>query len=142
MTDRRNLEAYYPFTRLSRLLDGLPPGRSPLDDGAPILLSIGEPQHQPPAFVAEEIHKNAAGWSRYPPARGTRAYREAATDWLLQRYGLPRDAAAPGAMLDPERWGPMDAPPLVGKRVPTDVLRSLYRDAANDLLEPLYASSG
>ena len=103
MTDRRNLEAYYPFTRLSRLLEGLPQGRSPLDDGAPVLLSIGEPQHQPPAFVAEEIQKNAADWSRYPPARGTQAYRAAATDWLLRRYGLPSSAAAPGAMLDPER---------------------------------------
>jgi len=98
VTDRRNLEAYYPFTRLNRLLDGLAPGRSPLEGGAPVLLSIGEPQHQPPDFVAEEIQKNAAGWSRYPPARGTEAYRTAAADWLLRRYGLPQDAAAPGAM--------------------------------------------
>jgi aspartate/methionine/tyrosine aminotransferase len=103
VTDRRHLQAYYPFTRLSRLLDGLAPGRSPASDGAPILLSIGEPQHQPPGFVAEEIARHAAGWSRYPPSRGTEAYREAAAAWLLRRYGLPSSAAAPGATIDPAR---------------------------------------
>ncbi|MDH3593498.1 MAG: aminotransferase class I/II-fold pyridoxal phosphate-dependent enzyme [Rhodospirillales bacterium] len=103
MTDHPDLQAYYPFSRLGRLLDGLAPGRSPADDGAPILLSIGEPQHQPPKFVAEEIARHAAGWSRYPPARGTEAYREAATAWLLRRYGLPPSAAATGGMLDPAR---------------------------------------
>jgi aspartate/methionine/tyrosine aminotransferase len=101
VTDRRHLEAFYPFTRLSRLLEGLAPGRSPLERGEPVLLSIGEPQHQPPAFVAKEIQKNAADWSRYPPARGTEAYRAAATDWLLRRYSLPPGTTAPGAMLDP-----------------------------------------
>jgi hypothetical protein len=30
----------------------------------------------------------------------------------------------------PDRHGPMDAPRLRGKRLPGDLLRSLYRDAA------------
>jgi hypothetical protein len=43
------------------------------------------------------------------------------------------------AMVDPHAYGPMDAPPLRGKALPTDVLQSLYHDAAHDLLEPLYS---
>ena len=103
MTERPALQAYYPFTRLSRLLDGQRPGPAPSPDGAPILLSVGEPQRQPPAFVAEEITRNQADWARYPLPRGTAAYRAAAADWLIQRYDLPATAGAPGGMIDPER---------------------------------------
>jgi hypothetical protein len=42
------------------------------------------------------------------------------------------------AMVDPERFGPMDAPPLAGKSLPADLLRTLYHDAAAGLLEPLH----
>ena len=35
----------YPFERLKRLLDGV----TPKGNTAPINLSVGEPQHQPPA---------------------------------------------------------------------------------------------
>ena len=60
MTDRRDLQTFHPFARLNRLLDGIPPGRSGIDHpgmaaDAPILLSVGEPQNQPPAFLAEEV---------------------------------------------------------------------------------------
>jgi hypothetical protein len=34
------------------------------------------------------------------------------------------------ALVHPDRHGPMDAPRLRGKRLPGDLLRSLYRDAA------------
>lgn len=37
------------------------------------------------------------------------------------------------AMVDPERFGPSDAPTLRGMRLPEDLLRSLYRDAAEAL---------
>jgi len=92
--DRRNLQAVHPFARLNRLLDGVPAGRSGvsvpgLAAGAPILLSVGEPQSDPPAFVAEELSRAAAGWSRYPPPRGTPAYAEACLAWLTRHYGLP-----------------------------------------------------
>ena len=43
------------------------------------------------------------------------------------------------AMVDPERYDEMDAPQLVGKSVPQDLLRSLYHDAAHDLLDPLHS---
>jgi len=43
------------------------------------------------------------------------------------------------AMVDPNRFSDLDAPPLTGKSLPPDILRSLYHDAAHDLLEPLHA---
>ncbi|MGH6947835.1 MAG: aminotransferase class I/II-fold pyridoxal phosphate-dependent enzyme, partial [Kiloniellales bacterium] len=88
---------FQPFTRLSALLDATPPGRSPAGDGAPLLLSVGEPQGQPPAFLAEALTQNAALWSRYPPPLGDPDYRRACAEWLVRRYRLPRD------LVDPER---------------------------------------
>ena len=102
MSDRPSFQAFYPFTRLNRLLEGVPPGRSPAPDGEPVLLSLGEPRHRPPAFVAEVLAANAKGWSRYPLPRGPSGYRKAAADWLVRRYGLPASATAPGGPLDPE----------------------------------------
>ena len=96
MIDRRKLQAFHPFARLTGLLEGEAPGPSPIPGGAPILLSLGEPQRQPPSFVAEELALNAAGWSRYPPPRGTEAYRNAAAGWLRRRYGLAPESCAPG----------------------------------------------
>ncbi|MHC4948006.1 MAG: amidohydrolase family protein [Planctomycetota bacterium] len=43
------------------------------------------------------------------------------------------------ALVDPDRHGPLDAPRLRGLAVPPDLLRSIYHDAAGDLLEPLHA---
>ncbi len=40
------------------------------------------------------------------------------------------------AMVDPETHDDMDAPRLAGKSLPVDILRSVYHDAAHDLLEP------
>ena len=102
MTDRRDLQTFHPFGRLNSLLDGVSGGRSGIDvpghaAGAPILLSVGEPQNQPPAFVAEEIARAAADWSRYPPPRGTEAYAEACLAWLTRRYDLS------AGMIDPQR---------------------------------------
>jgi hypothetical protein len=42
------------------------------------------------------------------------------------------------AMVEPARFGPMDAPRLAGKSLPADLLRSLYHDAAAKLLGPLH----
>lgn len=92
MPDRRSFQSFHPFARLSRLLDSYPAG-----DDQPILLSIGEPKNQPPAFVAEEIAGAARSWSSYPPPRGSDAYRAACADWLTGRYGLP------AGMIDQQR---------------------------------------
>ncbi len=75
----------YPFTRLRRLLEDVaPPAGVP-----PVLMSIGEPQHPPPAFVAEVLAARAADWGKYPPSRGTPEFRRAVADWLTRRYRLP-----------------------------------------------------
>jgi len=103
MIDRRNLQAFHPFARLNRLLEGLAPAPSPGPEAAPIALSIGEPRQNPPGFVAETLAEAAADWGRYPPPRGTPAYLQAAADWLQRRYALPADSVGVGAMLDPER---------------------------------------
>ena len=62
----------YPFERLSALLDGVQPATL-----APISLSIGEPRHPAPAFVLEELHRHAGGYSHYPQTRGSVQLREA-----------------------------------------------------------------
>ena len=75
----------YPFDRLRALLGDV----SPPSSITPIPLSLGEPQHAPPAFLAETVAQEAAGWSKYPPMKGTEAARAAIAGWLTRRYGLP-----------------------------------------------------
>jgi aspartate/methionine/tyrosine aminotransferase len=87
----------YAFPRLRALLDPHPPG------GEPIAMSIGEPTHPFPDFVAETLAQASAGYAKYPPNEGTAELREAITGWLGRRYG---------AALDPER----EVLPLNGTR--------------------------
>lgn len=75
----------YPFTRLRRLLEGV----NPPAGVAPVMMSIGEPQHPPPAIVAEVMAARAADWGKYPPLRGTVEFRRAVAAWLTRRYHLP-----------------------------------------------------
>ena len=83
----------YPFERLARLLQGAEPPRSI----AAIDLAIGEPQHPPPAFVAEEVITHLHGLARYPTTRGGEPLRAAIAAWLRRRFGLPAGS------VDPER---------------------------------------
>lgn len=71
-----------PFARLRALLDGIPPGRTPID------LTLGEPRHPFPDFVPGVIAAHAHAFGRYPPAAGTPDYRAACAGWLERRYGL------------------------------------------------------
>jgi aspartate/methionine/tyrosine aminotransferase len=93
---RRDIQAFHPFIKLNRLLADVPAGRSPAPDGRPILLQVGEPQNDPPAFITEEMAAAAKGWNRYPPPRGTEDYRKACVDWLARRY------PAGGGLVDPD----------------------------------------
>lgn len=79
----------YAFPRLRALLEPHAPG------GEPISLSIGEPRHDPPAFVAEIVAREAASWNRYPPNEGTPGLRDACAAWLRRRYGLAEDRTDP-----------------------------------------------
>jgi N-succinyldiaminopimelate aminotransferase len=85
---RLDLLTDYPFRRLAALLQE-PPGAPPL------VMSIGEPQHPPPAMLADVLAGEAAGWAKYPPMAGTPAFRAAAAAWLTRRYRLPADAVEP-----------------------------------------------
>jgi aspartate/methionine/tyrosine aminotransferase len=74
-----------PFARLAELLADVPPRANE----PPILMSVGEPQHQTPALVARIVAENAHLWNRYPPMQGTPEYRAACAAWLTRRYRLP-----------------------------------------------------
>jgi N-succinyldiaminopimelate aminotransferase len=75
-----------PFLRLDALLNDVAPAAGK----APILMSIGEPQHPVPAMVATELAKNTAAYGRYPPVAGTPDFRRAVAGWLNRRYALPQ----------------------------------------------------
>jgi N-succinyldiaminopimelate aminotransferase len=50
--------------------------------------SIGEPQHEPPAFVLEEMRNNLGLVAKYPPTKGKGELREVIALWLTRRFGL------------------------------------------------------
>ena len=83
----------YPFEKLAQLKSGITP---PTDRRA-IDLSMGEPKHPPPAFVAEEITAHLSTLARYPATRGRVELREAMAEWLTNRFHLDADT------IDPDR---------------------------------------
>ena len=78
----------YPFEKLAQLKVGItpPPGTRPM------VMSIGEPKHAAPSFIAEEICSHLHGLSNYPSTRGVPALREAIVDWLVRRFNLQADS--------------------------------------------------
>ena len=72
----------YAFPRLRKLLDAHQPG------GAPIAMSIGEPQHPFPAWVPEVIAAHAGGFGQYPPNEGSPELLASIAGWLQRRYGV------------------------------------------------------
>ena len=79
----------YAFPRLRALLDAHAPG------AGPVAMSIGEPRHPLPPFLAEELARHTALYGRYPPNEGAPELRAALAAWLRRRYGLPEDRADP-----------------------------------------------
>ena len=79
--------------KLAKLKAGITP---PADKQA-IIMSIGEPKHAAPSFIAEEICTHLHGLSSYPTTRGSVNLRQAIADWLNWRFYLK-----PGS-LDVER---------------------------------------
>ncbi len=92
----RRLHAY-PFERLGRLLSGVP-GPAHL---APIRMSIGEPQHEPPACVLSTLRDNLHRLGTYPTTAGLPQLRSACARWLERRYGLPAGSVEEGTMVLP-----------------------------------------
>ena len=90
--DLSNLHPY-PFEKLAELKKGLhPPEELPH-----VALSIGEPQHPAPSFVAETLMSHLHLLSVYPTTRGMPELRQAIAAWLRRRFDL-RDG-----QLDAER---------------------------------------
>ena len=75
----------YPFAKLQQLLSDLTPAAGK----APIALSIGEPQHESPAFVLKTIADNLHRLSNYPTSVGLPELRNTIAAWLQRRYDLP-----------------------------------------------------
>src|SRR6202012_2064344 len=73
-----------PFARTTELLAPYKPAK-PL-----ITLSLGEPQHPVPGFVAPVLAKHIGDFGRYPIAKGIEPFRKAASSWLSTRFDLPR----------------------------------------------------
>lgn len=83
----------YPFEKLTALKTGITP---PADKSA-ITLSVGEPQHNTPSIITEELIAHLHSLSRYPATKGTRDLREAISRWLTRRFALAEH------LLDPDR---------------------------------------
>lgn len=72
----------YAFPRLRKLLDPHQPGAEP------IAMTIGEPRHPMPDFVAEVMAQNIGGFAIYPPNDGTPELLAAISGWVQRRYGV------------------------------------------------------
>lgn len=122
----------FPFARLRRLLAEVAPPSAI----APLDLSIGEPRHKPPPWVADILEAERGLWNRYPPPDGTPSLRRACAAWLERRYRLPQ------GMLDPDA----NVLPLAGTKEGLFLLPQLLEARAADggrrlvlMPDPLYA---
>ena len=75
----------YPFEKLRALLGGV----TPAADKRAIALSIGEPKHTSPAFVAKALSDNLDQMAVYPTTLGLPALRESIAQWCERRFGVP-----------------------------------------------------
>lgn len=97
MNPRLDLLHTYPFEKLARLKAGVePPKELPH-----IAMSIGEPQHEPPAFVLETLRQNLHRLGSYPATIGLVELRSSAARWLERRFQLGADKVNPETMVLP-----------------------------------------
>jgi N-succinyldiaminopimelate aminotransferase len=74
----------YPFEKLRALFADVTPAAGLRE----IKLSIGEPQHTTPPFIADALSGALGGLANYPTTQGSPALRQAIAGWLARRYGL------------------------------------------------------
>ncbi len=74
----------YPFEKLRQLFQGVTPNPNLRE----IKLSIGEPQHETPAFIKEALSAGLGGLANYPTTLGIPALRTAIAAWIARRYGI------------------------------------------------------
>jgi N-succinyldiaminopimelate aminotransferase len=74
----------FPFEKLAALKAAVTPPAEMND----IMLSIGEPKHEPPGFVLDTLVKNLNKLSNYPTTKGIPELREAIATWASKRFKL------------------------------------------------------
>ena len=74
----------YPFEKLAALKAAV----SAPSDVKDIMLSIGEPKYEPPAFVLDTLVKNLNKLSNYPTTKGLPELRNAIAHWASRRFQL------------------------------------------------------
>ena len=77
----------YPFEKLRALLGSVQP---PADKRA-IALSIGEPKHRSPDFVAQALVDSLEKLAVYPTTLGLPELRESIARWCERRFNVPAD---------------------------------------------------
>jgi len=87
----------YPFERLAQLLSGARPPAGL----TPIRMSVGEPQHEPPANVLATLRDNLHRLGTYPTTAGLADLRAACAHWLEKRFRLPHGSVDPATMVLP-----------------------------------------
>ncbi|MEE4668986.1 succinyldiaminopimelate transaminase [Pseudomonas alliivorans] len=85
MNNAMQLLQPYPFEKLRALLGGVTPN----PEKRPVALSIGEPKHRSPDFVAKALADNLDQMAVYPTTLGIAALREAIAGWCTRRFDLP-----------------------------------------------------
>ena len=75
----------YAFPRLRTLLEGINPGKEPID------MTIGNPMHQFPQWISDVLNEHISEFRGYPPNDGTNEIRMAISKWLKLRYGVDYD---------------------------------------------------
>lgn len=74
----------YPFEKLRQLFAGVTPDPNYRE----IKLSIGEPQHETPAFIKQVLTEQLTGLANYPTTQGLPVLRKTIAEWLQARYQL------------------------------------------------------
>jgi N-succinyldiaminopimelate aminotransferase len=87
----------YPFERLAELKKPI----HPCGKLKHIALSIGEPKHEPPAFVYEALKNNMNAIAQYPTTKGLPELRKTIAQWITKRYKLSDDQLNPETQVLP-----------------------------------------
>ncbi len=74
----------YPFEKLNTLLADITP--NPEFD--PILLTIGEPQFETPAFIQNALKESTPLLKKYPKTAGEEYLRESMRNFVMRRFGV------------------------------------------------------
>ncbi|MGY6634651.1 MAG: aminotransferase class I/II-fold pyridoxal phosphate-dependent enzyme [Alkalilacustris sp.] len=94
----------HAFPRLRALLADQEAGQTPDID-----MTIGEPRHPIPDFVAEVLAAATAGFAKYPPNDGSAGLRNAIADWAEVRYDVALDPETQIMALNGTREGLFNA---------------------------------